>query len=520
MEELFLKLLNMSISAGWMVLAIILFRALIKKLPKAFRCILWALVAIRLVIPITWESALSLIPSAKTIPEDIMYMQEPTIHSGISILNSYVNPVISQSLSPNVGDSVNPLQVITLVASGIWLIGVFLMLLYAGYSYLRIYKRVSASIPVREKIYICDAIETPFILGIIKPRIYLPSELGQDLMNYVIAHEEAHIRRYDHWWKPLGFLLLSVYWFQPIFWIAYILFSKDIELACDERVIKELGEIEKKPYSEALLRCSISRKMVTACPLAFGEVGVKERVRNVLYYKKPTFWVLLAAVLVCLVVGICFLSNPRKVLLHAPEPFCHSYYVEEIIYEAPQYNFAYTEVTAPLYSFSADYVMSAKGDILNPAEDWATIGGMKKEPIRLTKRNFDAYFIDVDGVSGWRDTYSAAMIRRNNEVTWELMRKSDSVAMSYYLLQQKDGEVYLACWYDHETDASQNHVRWLFRLERMSVKKELTEGTYTSKECIYMNPLSSYMAIEGDSGQVYYVEEDAVTFHIVWNWQA
>ena len=214
MEELFLKLLNMSISAGWMVLAIIFIRAIGKKLPKAIRVVLWALVAIRLVIPVTWESIFSLIPSAETIPQDILYATEPTIHSGISFVNSYVNPVISESFAPNVGDSVNPLQVIIFVASGLWVTGVIAMSLYALYSYLRIHKRVSASIPVGENIYICDDIETSFILGIGKPRIYLPSDLKQDMTSYVIAHEKAHIRRHDHWWKPLGFLLLTLYWFQ------------------------------------------------------------------------------------------------------------------------------------------------------------------------------------------------------------------------------------------------------------------------------------------------------------------
>ncbi|MBQ7942990.1 MAG: hypothetical protein IJ326_02890 [Lachnospiraceae bacterium] len=313
MEELFLKLLNMSISAGWMVLAIVILRGFIKKMPKAVRCVLWALVAVRLVIPITWESGLSLIPSAQTIPQDILYATEPTIHSGISFVNSYVNPVISESLAPTVGDSVNPLQVITFVVSWVWLIGIFAMFLYVIYSYLRIRGRVSASIPVKENIYICDDIAAPFILGVIKPRIYLPSDLEQDISTYAIAHEKAHIRRHDHWWKPLGFLLLSLYWYNPVLWVAYVLFSRDIELACDEKVIKELGEMEKKPYSEALLQCSVSRKMISACPLAFGEVGVKERVRNVLVYKKPTFWALSGASLICVIVSVCFLSNPREV---------------------------------------------------------------------------------------------------------------------------------------------------------------------------------------------------------------
>lgn len=512
MEEIFLRLLNMSISTGWIVLPIVILRKVLKKMPKAIRCVLWALVAIRLLIPITLESGFSLIPSIETIPQNIMYEKQPTIHSGISFVNCYVNPVISDTFAHNVGDSVNPLQVVIFIATWVWIIGIVVMLLYAIYSYQRIYKRVLASIVLKENIYVCDDIATPFILGMIKPRIYLPSDLEQDISIYVIAHEQAHIKRRDHWWKPLGFMLLTIYWFQPMLWIAYVLFSRDIELACDEKVIKELGEVEKKPYSKALLQCSISRKMIIACPLAFGEVGVKERVRNVLNYKKPRFWVFLGAIGICMVMGICFLTNPKEILLHAPEPFCHSYYVEEIIYDAPQYNFAYTEETAPLYSFSADYVMESKGDILNSVEDWVTIGWMNSEIIKLNKRNFDAYFKDIDGISGWKDSYTAAKIRRNNEATWELIREDESSVMSYYLLKQKDGEIYLACWYEHEDDDSLNHVRWLFRLKDRVNRQELEQGTYIFKSCIYMNPLSSYIPI-GDVEETYEVGEHSFTIY-------
>lgn len=319
MAAAFLKLLNMSIAAGWLVLAIVLLRIILKKAPKWIRCILWAFVAIRLIWPFPFESVLSVIPSAETVPQDIMYVQEPTIHTGISILNSSVNPVLSENLAPAAGDSVNPMQIVTYIAAIIWMVGLIAMIIYAAFSYIRIHKKVAASMNLKDNLYICDYIDTPFILGIIMPGIYIPSALEGDKVAYVIAHEKAHLRRHDHWWKPLGFTLLSVYWFNPLIWIAYVLLCRDIELACDERVIKELGEADKKSYSEALLFCSIPRKMIVACPLAFGEVGVKERVRSILNYKKPAFWFVVVAVAACIIVAICFLTNPKEEQLHAPE---------------------------------------------------------------------------------------------------------------------------------------------------------------------------------------------------------
>lgn len=157
----------------------------------------------------------------------------------------------------------------------------------------------------------CDRIDTPFILGVFRPRIYLPSNMSEQDVTYVLAHEQAHIKRHDHWWKPLGFALLTIYWFHPILWIAYVLLCRDIELACDEKVIKEMGIDIKKPYSDALINCSIPRRAITACPLAFGEVGVKERVKTVLNYKKPAFWIVLIAVIACVIVAVCFLTNPK-----------------------------------------------------------------------------------------------------------------------------------------------------------------------------------------------------------------
>ena len=311
MAAVFLKLLNLSISASWLVLAVLVLRLVSKRSPKWVNVLLWGIVALRLVLPFSIESALSLIPSAETVsPAAVQFDPAPTITSGVSVIDNAVNPSLSEHFAAVPTASVNPLYVWTEIAGWVWLIGLGAMLLYALVSYLRLRRRVSVSLCVRENIYLCDAISSPFILGVVKPHIYLPSGLDEVQRQNVLSHERAHLARRDHWWKPLGFALLAVYWFNPVLWLAYTLLCRDIELACDERVIRTMDESAVKTYSTVLLACSMPRKAVITCPLAFGEVGVKERVRNALHYKKPAFWVVAASVAVCVVVAVCFLTNP------------------------------------------------------------------------------------------------------------------------------------------------------------------------------------------------------------------
>ena len=311
MAAVFLKLLNLSISASWLVLAVLVLRLVSKRSPKWMNVLLWGIVALRLVLPFSVESALSLIPSAETVsPAVVQFDPAPTITSGVEFIDNAVNPSLSESFAAAPLASVNPLYVWTYLAGWVWLIGLGVMLLYALVSYLRLRRRVSVSLCVRENIYLCDAISSPFILGVVKPHIYLPSGLDEVQRQNVLAHEQAHLARRDHWWKPLGFALLAVYWFNPVLWLAYTLLCRDIELACDERVIRTMDESAVKTYSTVLLACSMPRKAVITCPLAFGEVGVKERVKNALRYKKPAFWVVAASVAVCVVVAVCFLTNP------------------------------------------------------------------------------------------------------------------------------------------------------------------------------------------------------------------
>ena len=320
MEAAFLKILNMSIAAGWIILAAVLLRPALKKAPKAAMCALWAFAALRLVCPVSFESVLSLVPSAETVSPDIVYAQVPELDSGIPFVDEALNPIISGALAPEAGASANPMQLYTRVAAAVWLAGLAGMLGYAAVSAIRLRRRLRASIAVQERVYLCDAAAQPLIFGLFRPKIYLPSGIGADCLPYVLAHENAHLSRRDHLWKPLGFLILGVHWFNPLCWLAYFLFCRDIELACDEKVVRELGTDGKKAYAEALLACSSGRGGAVAGPLAFGETGVKERIKSVLHYKKPAFWVAAAAVAACIAVAAGFLTNPPRSAADVPSP--------------------------------------------------------------------------------------------------------------------------------------------------------------------------------------------------------
>ena len=316
MEALFLKLVNMSITASWLVLTIIAVRLVFRKTPKWILCLLWGLVAVRLIFPFSIESALSLIPNPEPLPQDIIYTAHPQLQSGIIIVDNTINPMLESSMTPIEPASANPTQIWSFILSQVWILGMVLMLLYTIISYLLLKRKVATAIPLGKGIKQSEFIDSPFVLGLIRPMVYLPFGMEEADMAYVIAHEKAHIRRRDHWWKPLGFLLLSIYWFNPVLWVAYILLCRDIEAACDEKVIKDMGKEARRAYSTALLNCSIHRRRIAACPLAFGETGVKTRVKSVMNYKKPAFWVILIALVICIIISICFLTDPSGMHLY------------------------------------------------------------------------------------------------------------------------------------------------------------------------------------------------------------
>lgn len=313
MEAVFLKLVNMSIAASYLVLAVAAVRLMFRKIPKWLLCLLWGLVALRLLCPLRLQSALSLIPSAQTLPEEILYTARPEIQSGIAPVDAVVNGALETSMPPaDPTASANPTQIWSFLLSRVWLAGVGVLLLYAVGSVLLLRRRVATAIPVGKNIKRSEFVDTPFVLGLLHPVIYLPACLAEEDIPFVIAHEETHIRRGDPWWKLLGFGLLCVYWFNPVMWLAYVLLCRDIEGACDERVIRDMPLDARRAYSLALFHCSIRRPRATA-PLAFGEVGVKERVKNVMNYKKPAFWAVAVAAILGIVLSVCFLTDPIRV---------------------------------------------------------------------------------------------------------------------------------------------------------------------------------------------------------------
>ena len=340
MSRIFSDVLQMSIVAAWMISIVMVFRLLLKRAPKWVNLVLWGLVGLRLVCPFVPESRFSLMPKLPILsgylygnmignPAGNVFRAD-TLQNGTNFSNNISQAALDGSMGA-AGSGMGGAFGIT--GSGIgafgagvwriperllsafsilWLAGVILFTGYAVYSYARVRRQVAEAMWLRENLWICDEVKSPFILGLRKPKIYLSSSMDEVLYPYVIAHEQAHLKRGDQWWKPLGFLILAIHWFQPFVWVAYLLFCNDLELACDESAVKKLNPQERKDYSYALLSCSMQRRLVTVCPLAFGEVGVKKRVKEILNYKKPTFWVVLAAVVVCVIVAVCFLTNPKQ----------------------------------------------------------------------------------------------------------------------------------------------------------------------------------------------------------------
>ncbi len=474
MDNLFIKLFNISVTASFVVLAVILVRFLTKKAPRFITCILWGFVGLRLVMPFSIESVLSLIPSKETIPPDIMATHTPEIHSGIPVINSYINPIISETFKPDVTASANPMQIIIFVASIIWLTGIAVMLIYSVISYFYLKHKVSASVIEASNIYYCDAVKSPFILGIIKPKIYLPSDIQNDSYEYVIAHEKAHIKRLDHIWKPLAFLILSVYWYNPVLWLSYILFCRDIETACDQKVIKAMKTDEIKGYSTALLNFSVNKKAITVCPLAFGEVGVKNRIKSILNHKKPAFWIIVISAVLAVAVAVCFLTVPKdkpKTESHLPTAenlTCFSPY--QLAYSDGMYSYVPSIETFLSYCLDNDlnlYTIDSNNLV-------TSLG--KMEEITLDTENFDTRLTQ----DYWLTKFSTSGFRHDNKRAFSLKfdHKDERNDEFYLLLEQENGDYYMAIGYYNMNPVEPRNndkslIRWIFK-----VNPSRNENTY------------------------------------------
>lgn len=493
MDMLFVKVLNMSISASWLVLVVLALRFLLKTAPRWIHVTLWALVAVRLICPYSLESTFSAMPEKTTekMVESLSggYYGDAMIYSQGS---EEYDAAVASGVTPSIGDNGyhyvltqpdDPTKAAQTAAAHygkIWAAGIVLMLLYATFSYLRLKRKVAASIAVGNGVYICDYIDTPFILGIVKPKIYLPSAMEPDSASHVLAHERAHIARKDHWWKPFGYLLLSIYWFNPVLWLAYVLLCRDIELACDEKVIRDMAVPEKKAYSEALLSCSVNRRMIAACPLAFGEAGVKERVKTVLNYKKPAFWMVPVAVLALLVAAVCFLTDPVK----AEEPFGYIYQVEKVVYQNPVLSYYMTESDAPLFQITEG------GELLLQQEpdQWESRGAFTERD--MTEETPADWFFGEELC--WEGEEALTDVLENIQTAWvaELPDpQRPGYARVYLLLWLNSGTMYLGDGYDAGNGPE---INWFYRLKDIGLNATENQDTpfgnhYRVDDTVYLD---------------------------------
>ncbi len=434
MAEFFLEVVNMSISASWIVLAVLLFRFLLKKAPKWINVLLWGIVAVRLICPFSFESALSLIPSSQTINPEVA-LNQPVINSGMSVIDNVINPIISETtLSFQPEKDINFFQFIMPFLAELWFVGVAALLIYTLVSFLRLQSKIDTAVLLRDNIFQSENVVSPYVLGLVKPKIYLPFNINGQDMEHVIAHEQAHIQRKDYLWKPLGFMILTLHWFNPLVWLGYVMLCRDIELACDEKVVKEFNNEQRADYSQALLTCSVNRRMIAACPLAFGEIGVKNRVKTVLNYKKPAFWVAAIAFIAVIVVALCFLTNPvSKTNLTAVQGYYKS---EQIIYNESKLK----DLPEKVYFITDEYELKVFSD-----NSLLHLGKMKET-------NTDAEYIKIfaKNNSAWLSDYDFNKITASYRVS---LSEEPVMTKDYLIMMTESDDVLLAVFEpDEETD--------------------------------------------------------------------
>ena len=444
LEKIFLQILNMSFTASFVIIFVLIARLLLKRSPKVLSYALWAAVLFRLICPFSFESVFSLLP-AKTNPisQDIIYETVPTIDTGIPAINHTVNQLLPTATP---AASVNPLQIWVFIGSAVWLMGISVLLIYSIFSLVKLEKRLKNAVHEKDNIYLVEHLDTPFVMGIIRPKIYLPVSLTEREKRYVLLHEQMHVRRFDHVAKIVSFFVLCLHWFNPLVWIAFFISGKDMEMSCDEAVIKLLGSDVKKEYSSSLLTLATGRPIIGGSPLAFGEGDTKGRVKNVLNYRKPAFWMIIISVFV--VVGLCLglMANPKSSTTFNGS----SYRVEEILYQAPMYSFGYTLDTAPHYSISSDYQLYSK-QVTD--EDWVMHDGLYRH--KISRQDLYALFNPLDNDVREKIDQSKLVYRADT---------NDDNQTFYLVIQLKNGDVLLAIGYDNEEN---HHIRWLFSLEEI-----------------------------------------------------
>lgn len=502
MEQLFYDLARQSLTAGWIVLALLLLRPLLKKVPRAFSCLLWALVAVRMVVPFTLESPVSLVPQAIAAPSQItpiplVYDSAPSVRTGVQAATQAAAQAATQAASRGITwREVLPV---------LWLMGMAAMGIYALVSYIRLAKRVRISIRVRDRHYICDNVRSPFILGILRPRIYLPSNLEQSSTGYVLAHEQAHLRRGDHIWKPLGYCLLSVYWFNPLCWLAYILFCRDMEQACDEAVIRDMTREDKKAYSAALLQFSLPRSTIAACPVAFGEVGVKQRIRGILNYRKPGFWAVASSAVLCVVLAACFLTNPVKASSIEAVPV--DLVSGQSLYSAPSQSAGTIYQLAPGEGYAVSYLESIGGEIWafvqcqDDAFDWAVSGWMCMDATEAARLQMEVHTDDTERPH-------SAYITFPREISVYSAPDTDSNVLALYpagmvVPIDRRETIDNTSWGVMEYQDEQT-LGWVFLGEAQEDNPAVEQGAFGQQTILYSSPSLQAREIgQGEPGETY-----------------
>ncbi len=518
-EPIFRRILNMSITGGYVILAVMLIRLLLKKAPKRWSYLLWSAAAFRLVCPVSFESLFSLFslkpfdmsaaqeiaPSTLTyIPENIGLMAEPEVTVGIPYLNSAISGSLPAATPMY---SANPLQIWMYILTFFWICGMAALVIYSIVSLILLLVKLQKAVKIEDRIYCSEEVRSPFVLGIIKPRIYLPYGLDDDARHYVLTHERIHIKRCDHIIKPLAYLILVLHWFNPLCWLAFILMSRDMEMSCDERVLAQ-DESIRKAYGITLLSFAANKRFPAPAPLAFGESAVKVRIKNILSWKKPTLWVTAIAILLCAAAIIACAANPKKdktsdsVILNRDGLY---YHVRDVLYDAPMYSFTVTTENAPEFMLDGGKLYTRHLQEGGVYGDWLECGELAE--MTLTEENFDDMFLMLDE-NNYKNFDPAAL---RSQVKWanyvEDINPDNDVC--YYLIQAEGGKLYLAYGYNSSNNERENIIRWMFELEGRSeayLQSDEPVG-YISDQCIYMTPLSSTLST-GDSGMLYYFSAD------------
>lgn len=503
MTELFMEILNMSIRASYVILAVILARLVLKKAPKKYSYALWLCAAFRLVCPVSFKSFFSLF-ALKISRKGVYYADlSQTVNKAVDTVQPQINlglPTVNNTLSSALPEtdivySANPMQVISFIAAVIWIVGMAILLIYSAVTYISLSRRLRFAVKLEDNIYQIDVISSPFIMGFIKPKIYIPYGLDADKLFYVTEHERVHLKRFDHIVKPAAFIILTVHWFNPLVWLAFYLMSRDMEMSCDEKVLSK-AENANCDYSNTLLSLAVKQRFPAPSPLAFGESGVKSRIKNALAFKKPAVWISVIGVAVCVVAIFICTADPKDT--KNDSIFQNTYSIPELIYTCGDYH------DTDLITGTAIYYIYENGTVyhqslLTEGAQWDELGTL--ENVSISEESFADSF--VEDFSVWQNGYSLEKLIDENKNAWKFERDEGV----YYILEQKNGEIlYAAVKSNMSTDdmsflgiGTDNEtmcVRWIYRME--AAASFLTGDSYVIEKCLYMSALSSYAPLDSD----------------------